>query len=316
MASLIKRIAAQYSQLASLELPLHYDTIGNRVSSKVIVFLHGLLGSGRNLRSFSRAFSNNQAAVGYLLDLPAHGQSRGRRDSFSASPMKDGVHDLQITLDKLGVTASDDWTLVGHSMGGRLSLLYTDPEFAPEVERRRPDRLVLLDTVPKAVSPTVLKVIDVARNVREEWQKGHGELARTNKELVELFVGDEYGLDKATAMWLVTSVNRQTRDFIFDIDLASQLLDDMNALSDNASLFPDQIQRIMDGTMTQRVDLVRGGRNTSWKQPEAVAQLQQLEKIERKARTDGKTFHIHVLSNAGHWVHSDDQKGLLEALAS
>lgn len=297
------------------ELPLFYETVGNQNSSKKIVFVHGLLGSGRNLRRFANEFSIQQDAQGFVVDLPGHGQSRGRRGSFS-SAVENCVEDLHETLDGLGITAREDWILVGHSMGGRISLKYTDPVFVPELERSRPRRLVLLDTVPRAITPSVVNVLNVARDARVPWQeKKVDEFKPSHQDLMNLFT-EVHQLDVPTANWLASSVDYEQRDFVFDVKMARALLRDMSNLCECMYFYFQQVRRILDVTSTKRVDLVRGGRNQAWKQPLVVEQLRNLEVVaeESKERNDGKSFHLRILPTAGHWLHSDDESGLLEAL--
>jgi pimeloyl-ACP methyl ester carboxylesterase len=99
------------------------------------VFLHGLLGQGKNWATIGKALS---PASSLLVDLPDHGQSPWS-DDVSYEGMADAVIDLLRGLDQPSPV-----TLVGHSMGGKVAML---------VALREPSlvgRLVVVD-----ISPTV-----------------------------------------------------------------------------------------------------------------------------------------------------------------
>jgi pimeloyl-ACP methyl ester carboxylesterase len=97
------------------------------------VFLHGLLGQGKNWATIAKALA---PASGLLVDLPDHGRSPWS-DDVSYEGMADAVIDLLRGLEQ-------PVTLVGHSMGGKVAML---------VALREPSlvgKLVVVD-----ISPTV-----------------------------------------------------------------------------------------------------------------------------------------------------------------
>jgi pimeloyl-ACP methyl ester carboxylesterase len=82
-----------------------------------LALLHGFLGSGRNVATLARGLAAGapQHSV-YVFDLPGHG----------ASPPLPADADLAAVADRfLGsarALASAPWTVVGHSLGGRVAL--------------------------------------------------------------------------------------------------------------------------------------------------------------------------------------------------
>lgn len=60
------------------------------------------------------------------------------------------------------------------------------------------------------------------------------------------------------------------------------------------------------------IDIVRAEKSDRW-DPDTIQQLEGLSSG-RVDETNGKVS-VHVLPNAGHWVHVDNPKGLLEILA-
>jgi esterase len=114
-------------------IELHARTIGD---GRPLVFLHGLLGSGRNWQSVAQALTGD-GWRGILVDARNHGASPWADDTSYPS-MADDVAAL---LDRQGLGPI---TLLGHSMGGKtaLTLALTAPE--------RIERLVLVDIAPVA----------------------------------------------------------------------------------------------------------------------------------------------------------------------
>ena len=99
-----------------------------------VVMLHGLFGQGRNFTGIAKALADEARVT--LLDLPDHGRSPWSAD-FSYLAMADRVADF---LDE--AARGERWTVVGHSMGGKVAML---------VALRRPDlveRLCVVDVAP------------------------------------------------------------------------------------------------------------------------------------------------------------------------
>jgi pimeloyl-ACP methyl ester carboxylesterase len=99
-----------------------------------VVLLHGLFGQARNFTGVAKALATDARVT--LLDLPDHGRSPWS-DDFSYPGMADQV------ADALTATAPGErWTVVGHSMGGKVAML---------VALRRPtlvERLCVVDVAP------------------------------------------------------------------------------------------------------------------------------------------------------------------------
>lgn len=98
-----------------------------------VVVLHGLFGAGRNWITVARALADKFRF--HLVDLRNHGGSP-HTDSMSYLDM---VADLRRLID---VLALDDYSLVGHSMGGKaaMTLALTEP--------RGLQRLINIDIAP------------------------------------------------------------------------------------------------------------------------------------------------------------------------
>ena len=103
-----------------------------------VVLLHGLFGQGRNFTGVARALADEARVT--IVDLPDHGRSPWSTE-FSYAAMADAVATF------LTATAPDErWTVVGHSMGGKVAML---------VALRHPalvERLCVVDVAPVPTS--------------------------------------------------------------------------------------------------------------------------------------------------------------------
>ena len=108
---------------------LHTTQLGE--SGSRVVFCHGLFGQGRNFTAIGKALADHHRVT--LVDMPDHGQSPWS-DHFDYLAAADQVAEL--------VSVDDPVALVGHSMGGKISMLVAllHPELV--------ERLVVVDVSP------------------------------------------------------------------------------------------------------------------------------------------------------------------------
>jgi esterase len=95
-------------------MSLFYRKYGN---GEPIVFLHGLLGMSDHWVSIAKAFEKDYTV--YIPDLRNHGRSF-HSETFNYSVMCD---DLKEMFDENNIAEA---FIVGHSMGGKLAMLFTD----------------------------------------------------------------------------------------------------------------------------------------------------------------------------------------------
>lgn len=110
---------------------LHTISVGEQ--GPRIAFLHGLFGQGRNWMQIAKAVD----ARALLVDLPDHGRSPWSTE-FSYLAYAD-----QVARTLRSVGGEDRWTLIGHSLGGKVAMV---------VALRHPDlieRLGVVDIAPK-----------------------------------------------------------------------------------------------------------------------------------------------------------------------
>jgi len=293
-----KWLHAQWIQASSASSPS---------SSAPLIFLHGLLGNGRNVRTFAQRLTSQHHRPGLLLDLPGHGASKG----MNVTSFHETVRTIQTTLRQQlqlddqtkSATKTVPITIIGHSMGGRLALQYAYEQLDPI-----PERVWLLDCAPGAVNSGVAHVLQTAQTiVQAAGSSSSSKTMLTRNNLTKLLV-DQYHLDAATAQWLASSYDPKHHDFSFDLETAFHLVDDFGS-QDFLGQVQTILQRNNNDTYHQqniRIDLIRAGKNQAWHHPDA--QLTELEAMQNDH------FRIHVLPEANHWVHMDDLEGLLNIM--
>jgi pimeloyl-ACP methyl ester carboxylesterase len=256
-------------------------------AAHVGVLLHGILGSARNLRSMAQQLAAQLPDWQWLLvDLCGHGDSTGAPAPHSVQAC---VADVTALCQHLGLQPS---AVIGHSFGGKVALELARPQSADLWPRLR--QVWALDTQPHltqrddAGKSGVLQVLEALREVPQP-------LAQRSDVVRELLAR---GQPQAIAQWMTTNVV-QGPDGLrwrFDLDVIELLL---------ASYFAtDSWPALREPAAGVDVHLLRAGREPRWT-GQLIAELD----AARHPR-----LHVHVLANAGHWVHVDDLPGLLGIL--
>jgi pimeloyl-ACP methyl ester carboxylesterase len=264
-----------------------------------MVFLHGILGSGSNFRTLARRFV--EACPGWgavLVDLRMHGASVGFSPPHTVAA---AAEDVVAAVAGMGSSpsASPSATTVGgavagvlgHSFGGKVALLFA--------ERMETAQVVwVLDSNPGARpdgagSDEVLRVLAVLRGLPPTFA--------TREAFVEAVMAE--GISAPTTQWLAMNVRPSGDAFRFriDLDAIDELLRDYWHLD----LWP-----IAEAPPARlRVHHVLGARSTVYG---AAAR----ERAERAADARPDRVFVHVVEEAGHWVHSDRPDAVLSLLTA
>lgn len=116
---------------------LHTTSLGS--SGPRIAFLHGLFGQGRNWTQIAKALvgPDGTDARALLVDLPDHGRSPWSEE-FSFETYAD-----QVAAALRTAGGDDRWTVVGHSLGGKVAMVLAlaHPDLV--------ERLAVVDIAPK-----------------------------------------------------------------------------------------------------------------------------------------------------------------------
>ena len=130
-----------------MTIKLNFEVIGK---GKPLLILHGLFGSGRNLRTMARHFAESHRV--YLIDLRNHGNSE-HASSMTYPEMATDIASL------LSDTEPDSVSIIGHSMGGKVAM-------ACSLERSLPvERLVVLDIAPVTYKGNFVEIIAALANL-------------------------------------------------------------------------------------------------------------------------------------------------------
>ena len=118
--------------MTSEKLTLHTTTKGE--GERRVAYCHGLFGQGKNWGTV--AGSTSDLATSTLVDMPNHGRSPWTEE-FDYAQAADALAETLVGIDDSG-----SWTVVGHSMGGKIAMMLAlrHPELL--------DRLVVVDISP------------------------------------------------------------------------------------------------------------------------------------------------------------------------
>ncbi|XP_011094297.1 protein ABHD11 isoform X2 [Sesamum indicum] len=236
--------------------------------------LHGLLGSGRNWRSFSRSLASRLSPAQWrmiLVDLRNHGRSAEIEGLLPPHNLENAAKDLADLVKSEDL----DWpdVVIGHSMGGKVAL-----QFAQSCANGHYGDDV---TLPKqAITFGVVR-----------WLVDH---------MLKL------GFSKSLSEWIGSNLKKsgEQETWAFNLDGAVQMFNSYREMD----YWP-----LLDHTPKgMEIDVVRAEKSDRWNQDV----IQQLEHLSAKGvnENEGKVL-VHVLPNAGHWVHVDNPKGLLDIIA-
>jgi esterase len=263
------------------------DPLPSGAPNRWMTFLHGILGSGANWRTFAKRFVAARPGWGAaLVDLRYHGQS-GPETKPDTLPMAAG--DVLAALDASGIATNG---IVGHSFGGKVAL---------EVMRQRPrsfQRAFIVDSVPGARptgrgSESTLRIVELLKAM-----PSLGSRADFNAWAAA------HGVDKPTTDWLAMNVRADdsgTFRFRVDLDGVSRLLEDYFA-RDSWDVIRDAA-----GDAASEVHLVAGGRSDAY-------DANSRTRAEQLVASHPKRVFFHMVEQAGHWVHVDAPDALLRIL--
>jgi len=249
---------------------------------KTIVFLHGILGSGANWRTFARQLVAVRPAWRVVLvDLRKHGASQDFGPPHTLAACVNDLLELEKEIGRVDA-------VLGHSFGGKVALDYV---FA----RKDLDVAWVVDSAPGARpdrrgSETTVQIVHMLDTLPERFP---------SREAFVEYVQSK-GTDRSIAMWLAMNVRpTETGDYAMRVDVHAlrALLDDYFAR--------DVWPVLEDPARTTKVHLVAGGRSH-------VLDTAERARAQRLAAGAPDRTWLHVVRDAGHWVHVDAPIELLE----
>lgn len=269
----------------------HELSTSDQPPERWMLFLHGILGRRVNWRSFARSFVAKRPGWGaVLVDLRDHGESQGLSGPRTVAAAGEDLVELAavVTAAHGGRVAG----VLGHSFGGKVAIVGASRLREADLGV---DELWIVDAPPgPRLQPrdrTTDHVIATLERLPERFESR----ARFIDEVIAAKVA------KPVAQWLATNLVEDDGEWRFGLELGHvrALLDDFVRVD----LWPMIDAEIEAGA---RVCLVLGERS------QAVFG-EELERAQERAARG--LMEVHTVANAGHWVHVDNPKGLLEVLS-
>jgi esterase len=263
---------------------LPHDVIdgGSTPRSGTAIILHGILGSRRNWRSFTRRLAARYPHWRYVtVDLRGHGDAHGAAEPHTVDACARDVARLAHTLGE------PPRAVIGHSFGGKIALRYA------------------------ALFPAHLEAVWSLDSPPGPWRRGAdgGEIRRlmdtiralpmpaaSRKRVRAHFSAS--GFDRSVAGWMSTNVHQVEGGvrWRFDLGVVEALMADYAATD-----VWDVVER-PGGRVSPHI--VLAGAGARWSAADR-----------RRLLAAGSTT-VHLLPDAGHWVHVDDPQGVLRALGA
>ncbi|KAF2290361.1 hypothetical protein GH714_012199 [Hevea brasiliensis] len=266
------------------------------------VLLHGILGSRKNWGTFTQRLAQEFPMWQFLLvDLRCHGDS--------ASMKKRGPHTVDSTaFDVLKLVAQLRMiprVLIGHSFGGKVVLSMVEQAAKPLA---RPVKAWVLDATPGKVraggdgEDHPAELISFLSKLPKE--------VSSKREVVNALL--QGGFSKDVAQWVVTNLQPNGHSgsslgfsWVFDLEGIAEMYQSYEET--NLWKF---VENLPQGV---HVNFLKAERSLHrW----ALEDLQRIHAAEDLAAEEGGGVEMHVLEDAGHWVHADNPDGLFRILSS
>ncbi|MDB4935414.1 MAG: putative hydrolase, alpha/beta fold family [Labilithrix sp.] len=259
-------------------------TAPSATPTKWMLFLHGILGSGANWRTFAKQIIAARPEWGaVLVDLRLHGESH---DGFASPHTLEAVAgDVVALMTKIeNETSAPVRGILGHSFGGKVAL---------DVARLRDgdlDQLFVIDSTPSARpdgkgSESTRHIVDLLSQLPDELPDRNAFTAWIEGR----------GVSRQTSMWLAMNVRPipNTTRFVFRLDIPGirEMLADYFRVDCWDILEHPRAGRAGGGTMQSH--LIVGGRS-------GVVDAADRAHAERCPETT-----LDVIEEADHWVHVD-----------
>ena len=263
---------------------LAYDLEGH--GPHLVALVHGILGSGRNLRSLARRLTERLPGWRAMtLDLRNHGASPGAPPPHTVEAC---ARDLALVFETVGVPD----VVLGHSFGAKVALAWAGGA------ARAPRQVWLLDAPIGAsdhasdadeggeVTAVIAAVASVPMPVA------------SRAALVEAL--RESGLAEPVARWMTTNLRPEGPGLVWRFDLAA--IPAMLVSFAATDLWPVLAPLARRGCQVVVVRAGRGGRFSD----DERARL-------AEAATRGLLTEL-VIPHVGHWLHTEDPEALLALL--
>ena len=249
-------------------MKLHYKKIGD---GEPLLILHGLFGSADNWGSLAKRFATNNTV--YLVDLRNHGRSP-HSNVMNYESMADDVYELIIN-EKINQPI-----LLGHSMGGKVSLKFTDKY--PQILKKLIVADIGIKSYPMHHDVIIRGLKNVNLNVISSRKEAHDALAEFVTELgiQQFLLKNLYWIEKGKLAWRMN----------------------LEVIIDNIHEILTEIK--VQGNKTETLFL--RGELSNYILEEDIAQL-------KKSMPNSS---VKTIKNVGHWLHAENPTEFYELVTS
>lgn len=243
---------------------LHFKTFGE---GQPFIILHGLFGSSDNWQTHAKKLGEYFKV--YAVDQRNHGESPWS-DDFSYEIMAEDLHQL---IEKEGL---EDFILLGHSMGGKTAMTYT------QKHSELVDKLIVVDMGVKSYPVHHDEIIEGLKSIDLEKTTSRREADnQLNKYIDEI----------AIRQFLLKNLYRKEKDrLVWRINLS--VLD--KKINEIVEAIPQK--EVMVDTL-----FMRGGKS-NYILEEDIEAIKSIFPISK----------IHTIESAGHWIHAEAPKEFIE----
>jgi esterase len=260
-------------------LPNHARvTAADAAPSRWMLALHGLLGSGGNLRGLARRLVDACPDWGFVLvDLRMHGASQSAPPPHTIAAATDDLIRLEeaLALPMAGV--------LGHSFGGKIALAYL-------ARRRAAGRAPLAEAWILEASPTAERAVGPGRLSSMTaavlgMLRAMPQPLPSRERFFEIIEG--HGMPRSVAEWLAMSLRQAEDGLRLRIDF-----DAIDALT--ADYLASDLWHVLEQpSVADDLHVIMAGQSNTL-DDEDRARLAKLPHV-----------HAHLIPAAGHWVHVD-----------
>jgi pimeloyl-ACP methyl ester carboxylesterase len=262
---------------------LNYKEFGQ---GEPVIILHGLFGTLDNWQTIAKSLSAHFSV--FLVDLRNHGRS----------PHTEGVFDYHILADDIAHFMQQNWIyeacVIGHSMGGKVAMQLA---------------LSYPDLVKKLV------IIDIAAKT---YPSGHDEIFEalfsinlttlTDRKEAEAHLMQQLNNDIGTVQFLLKNLSRKSASVPIsddDRNIKSAGFEWKMNLHNIYTNYPNILKNVEGSPFDKKALFIRGG-SSNYVQDKDLEQIKHLF----------PNAVLETIEGAGHWVHADKPKELLDVITS
>lgn len=272
------------------------------------VLLHGILGSRKNWASFAKRLAQEFPSWQFLLvDLRCHGDS-SQFQRPGPHTVATAAMDVLKLVTNLRIVPR---VLIGHSFGGKVALSMAEQAAKP---LPCPIQVWVLDATPGKVraggdgEDHPAELITALQNMPSK--------ISDRRSIISSLCSQ--GFSKPVAQWMTTNLRIERPplspspsptppssyfSWAFDLDGISEMYQSYEA----TNLWP-LVESVPEGL---HINFLRAERSLHRWAHEDTSRISAAEFI---ASNGGASVQMHVLEDAGHWVHTDNPDGLFQIL--